>query len=127
VGPEEQLEGGGNGTLFIGDKGCISCAGWGGAPRIFPMTLQESYPRPAESIPRSKGHHRDWIDACKGGPAASAHFEYGARLTEIILLGNVALRAGTKLWWDAANLKATNSREADAFLKGTYRPGWEVA
>ncbi len=127
VGVEDQLEGGGNGTLFIGDKGCISCAGWGGAPRIFPMALHESYKRPAETIPRSKGHHRDWIDACKGGPAASANFEYGARLTEIILLGNVALRTGKKLWWDAANLKATNAPEADAFIKETYRPGWEIA
>lgn len=127
VGPEEQLEGGGNGTLFIGEKGVISCAGWGGAPRIFPMTLHESYQRPPASIPRSKGHHRDWINACKGGPAASSHFEYGARLTEIILLGNAALRTGKKLWWDAAAMKATNSSEADAFLKGDYRAGWEIA
>lgn len=127
VGPDEQLEGGGNGTLFIGEKGCISCAGWAGAPRIFPMSLHESYQRPAESIPRVKGHHRDWIDACKGGTSASGSFEYGARLSEIILLGNVALRTGKKLWWDAANLKATNAPEADAFLKETYRPGWEVA
>lgn len=127
VAPDEQLEGGGNGTLFIGETGIISCAGWGGAPRLFPMALQESYQRPAPTIPRSKGHHRDWIDACKGGPAASSHFEYGARLTEIILLGNAALRTGTKLWWDAAAMKATNTTEADRFLKEEYRPGWEIA
>jgi len=127
VAAEEQLEGGGNGTLFIGEKGCISCAGWGGAPRIFPMSMQESYARPPKTLPRSKGHHRDWIDACKGGPAASSNFEYGARLTEIIMLGNVALRTGKKLWWDGPNMKATNAPEADAFLKETYRPGWEVA
>jgi predicted dehydrogenase len=127
VGVEEQLEGGGNGTLFIGEKGCVSCAGWGGSPRVFPMTLHESYKRPAESIPRSKGHHRDWIDACKGGAPASGHFEYSARLTEIILLGNVALRTGKKLWWDGPAMKATNAPEADAFLKETYRSGWEIA
>ena len=126
VAADEQLEGGGNGTLFIGDKGVISCAGWGGAPRIFPMTLQESYKRPAASIPRSKGHHRDWINACKGGPAASSNFEYGARLTELLMLGNAALRTRKKLWWDAAAMKATNAPEADAFLKGDYRPGWEI-
>ncbi|MBL9135232.1 MAG: Gfo/Idh/MocA family oxidoreductase [Verrucomicrobiales bacterium] len=127
VGPEEQLEGGGNGTLFVGEKGVISCAGWGGAPRIFPMSLHEAYQRPTPSIPRSKGHHRDWIAACKGGPAASSNFEYGARLTEIILLGNVALRTGKKLWWDAPAMKATNTAEADAYLKGEYRAGWEIA
>ncbi len=127
VGPEEQLEGGGNGTLFIGEKGIISCAGWAGAPRIFPMSMQESYERPAPTIPRSKGHHRDWINACKGGPAASSNFAYAARLTEIILLGNVALRTGKKLWWDAVNLKATNAPEADPFIRENYRAGWEVA
>jgi predicted dehydrogenase len=127
IGADEQLEGGGNGSLFLGEKGCISCAGWGGAPRIFPMTLHESFPRPAKVLPRSKGHHRDWIDACKGGTPASSNFEYGARLTEIILLGNVALRTGKKLWWDGPNMKATNAPEADQFLKETYRPGWEIA
>jgi predicted dehydrogenase len=127
LGPDDKLEGGGNGTLFVGEKGVISCAGWGGAPRIFPMSIHENYQRPAATIPRSKGHHRDWVTACKGGPAASSRFEYGARLTEIILLGNVALRTGKKLWWDGAAMKATNAPEADAFLKEDYRPGWEIA
>ncbi|MBX3743968.1 MAG: Gfo/Idh/MocA family oxidoreductase [Verrucomicrobiae bacterium] len=125
--PDEILEGGGNGTLFIGDKGVMSCAGWGGAPRLFPMTLHEEYQRPAATIPRSKGHHRDWINACKGGPAASANFEYGARLTELIFLGNVALRTGRKLWWDAEAMRATNTSEADRHIKGEYRRGWEIS
>ena len=86
-----------------------------------------NYQRPAETLPRSKGHHRDWLDACKGGPPASSNFEYGARLTELALLGVLALRAGKKIDWDAANMKATNLPEADAFIKGTYRPGWELA
>jgi hypothetical protein len=79
------------------------------------------------SLPASKGHHRDWLDACKGGPPASANFEYGAALTEVGLLGLVALRTKKKLYWDAAGMKATNAPEADQFLKETYRPGWEVA
>ena len=52
------------------------------------------YQPPAPTIPRSRGHHRDWIDACKGGPPSSANFEYAARLTEIVLLGAVALQSG---------------------------------
>jgi predicted dehydrogenase len=127
VAPHEQLEGGGNGTLFIGEKGVISCAGWGGAPRIFPMEAHEAYQRPAATIPRSRGHHRDWIAACKGGPAASSNFAVGAKLTEVVLLGNVALRTGRKLWWDSAAMKAMNAPEADRFLKEEYRSGWEVA
>jgi hypothetical protein len=86
----------------------------------------DSYQRPAKSLPRSKGHHRDWLDACKGGPPASANFEYGARLTEIVLLGNVALRTGKRIHWDPSALKATNAPEAEKFLKETYRSGWEI-
>ena len=86
----------------------------------------DAYTRPAKTIPRSKGHHRDWLDACKGGTAASANFEYGARLTEIVLLGNVALRAGKKIYWDSVNLKARNVPEADRLIREPVRKGWEI-
>jgi predicted dehydrogenase len=128
--PEElgdaNLEGGGNGVVFIGDKGAIMCAGWGGAPRLIPDARMDSYERPPKKLPRSKGHHRDWLDACKGGSPASSQFEYGARLTEIVLLGNVALRTGKKILWDPENLKAKNAPEAAQFIKEQYRKGWEI-
>ncbi|MBI4659464.1 MAG: Gfo/Idh/MocA family oxidoreductase [Verrucomicrobia bacterium] len=123
----EQLEGGGNGIIFVGEKGIISCAGWGGRPIIFPSSKMDSYTRPPKKVPRSMGHHRDWLDACKGGKPASSSFEYAGRLTEIVLLGNVALRAGKKIDWDGPNLKATNAPAADRFIKETYRAGWEIA
>ncbi len=116
----------GNGTLFIGDKGKIMCAGWGGPPRLLPLSRMETYQRPPKTLPRSKGHHRDWLDACKGGASASSHFEYGAKLTELVLLGNVALRSGRKIQWDSAAMKPANAPEAARFLKDTYRKGWEV-
>ena len=122
----EELGRGGNGLLLIGDKGKLTCPGWAGAPRLIPLSRMESFQRPPKTLPRSKGHHRDWLDACKGGPPASANFDYGAQLTEMILLGSVALRVGKKLQWDAANMKATNAPEADKFLKEEYRSGWEV-
>lgn len=124
--PGEKLDGGGNGILFLGEKGVIACPGWGGAPRLLPDSKMDSYQRPAKTLPRSKGHHRDWIEACKGGKPASGNFEYGARLTEIVLLGNVALRTGKKLEWDSASMKAKNAPEADKFLKEQYRSGWEI-
>jgi hypothetical protein len=86
-----------------------------------------SYQRPAKTLPRSNGHHRDWLDACKGGKPASANFEYGAALTEIGLLGLVAIRLRKKMYWDAKTMKATNAPEADKYLKESYRPGWEVS
>lgn len=123
--PDVQFGGGANGILFIGDKGKIMCPGWGGDPTLVPLTLMDSYQRPPKTIPRVKGHHRDWLDACKGGKPASANFEYGAKLTEVVLLGTVALRVGKPIQWDPVEMKATNAPEAERFLRDTYRPGWE--
>ena len=95
-------------------------------PRLLPLELHRSYVRPAKTLPRVPGHHADWLRACKGGPAASSNFGYGARLTEFMILGNVALRTGKMLRWDAANMRATNAPQADAFLRLAYRKGWEL-
>jgi predicted dehydrogenase len=123
----DQLGANGNGVLFIGDKGMLTCAGWAGSPRLLPGSKNDAYRRPPKTIPRGKGHHRDWLDACKGGKAASANFEYGAALSEVGLLGLVAMRVGKKLTWDAKAMKATNAPEADRYLKESYRAGWEPA
>ncbi len=101
--------------------------GWAGTPRLFPGSKDAAYQRPAKTLPRSNGHHLDWLAACKGGKPASAHFEYSAGLTEFVLLGHVALRMQKKVYWDAAAMKFTNAPEADAILKETSRSGWEVA
>ena len=125
----DQLGAGGNGILFVGEKGLLTCPGWAGPPRLLPGSRNAGYKGPAETLPRSNGHHRDWLDACKGGKPASANFEYSAALTEIGLLGLVAMRLGNgkKIYWDAKAMKATNAPEADPFLKEKYRPGWEIA
>ena len=120
------MVGGGNGTLFVGEKGVISCAGWGGAPRIFPMSLQESYKRPEPTIPRSKGHHRDWINACKGSLKTSCDFEYGGKMIEMMLLGLVAYRVGRKISYDGAAGRVTDCPEANESLRRTYRQGWTL-
>jgi predicted dehydrogenase len=124
--PKQRLGDGGNGILFIGDKGFITCAGWAGMPRLLPLSLHQEYKRPAKSLPRTHGHHADWLAACKGGKPASGNFEYSARLTEIVLLGNVAMRAKQPLTWDGAKCKATNAPEADQFIKEPCRKGWEI-
>ncbi|MHC4403466.1 MAG: Gfo/Idh/MocA family protein [Planctomycetota bacterium] len=115
------------GVLFVGDNGSMLCDGAGGSPRLLPYEKTPAYQRPAATLPRSKGHHRDWLDACKGGPPASSNFEYGARLTELVLLGVASLRTGKALFWDAANMKARGLPEADAVIKESYRKGWEIA
>ena len=80
---KQRLGDGGNGILFIGEKGMITCAGWAGMPRLLPLSLHTEYKRPEKTLPRSQGHHTDWLAACKGGPPASGNFEYSARLTEL--------------------------------------------
>jgi hypothetical protein len=93
---------------------------------LLPYEKTRDYQRPAKSLPRSKGHHRDWLDACKGAGPASSNFEYGARLTELTLLGVLALRAGKRIYWDAANMTARDLPAADVMIRGQYRQGWEI-
>jgi predicted dehydrogenase len=114
----------GRGVLFVGDKGTLLCGGAGGKPRL--LEPANGTP-PSPTLPRSNGHHRDWIDACKGGKPASSNFEYGARLTEIALLGVLSLRTGRRILWNATDMKATGFPDADAVIKESYRKGWELA
>ncbi|MDI1314531.1 Gfo/Idh/MocA family oxidoreductase [Prosthecobacter sp.] len=114
------------GCLFIGEKGVIQCDGGGGAPRLFPDARRAEYTKPAPKLKRSNGHHRDWVDACKGGDPATSPFAYAAHLTEIALLGVLSLRTQKPIEWDAPAMKAKGLPAADAFIKETYRKGWEV-
>jgi hypothetical protein len=84
------------------------------------------YTLPPATIPRSKGHRRDWINACKGGPPASANFDFGARLNEIVLLGVAAIRTGKTLHWDGPNMKVTNAPDVAPIIHGHFRKGWEI-
>ena len=93
---------------------------------MLPQSNFEGYQGPAETIPRSPGHYKEWVEACKGGPAAYSNFDIAAYLTEIILLGCVALRTGKKLEWDGPKMRAKNAPEAAQFVKRVYRKGWSV-
>jgi predicted dehydrogenase len=124
--PRQRLGDQGNGILFVGEKGYITCAGWSGMPRLLPLELHRQYERPPKTLPRVEGHHADWLQACKGGTPACSNFDYGVPLCELTLLSNVALRSSTRLQWDAPNMKATNAPQADEFLTDTYRAGWEL-
>jgi len=68
----------------------------------------------------------NWSNACKGIGKASSPFEYAAALTETMLLGVVALRAGEKIYYDGANMQVTNSKKANDLLRREYRRGWSL-
>lgn len=115
------------GVLFVGEKGTLVAGTTGGSPRLIPETKMQAYERPAKTIPRIEGtHEQNWIDACKGGPAACSNFDYAGPMTEMVLLGCVAIRAGEKLYWDAENMKVTNVPDANEFVHRVYRSGWTL-
>lgn len=113
------------GALYIGSKGKIICGSHGAnSLRLIPETKMQAYQKPAKTLPRSIGHRKEWIEACKGGKATGANFDYAGPLTETVLLGNIALRTGEKLYWDSANMKITNVPEANNYIRREYRGGW---
>jgi predicted dehydrogenase len=112
----------GAGIYFKGTKGSMF-ADYGGY-RLFPEETYKEFKAPEPTIPASVGHHQEWINACKTGSKTLCNFDYSGALTESVLLGMVAFRAGQKLEWDG--LKIRNSDKAQGLLKREYRPGWEM-
>jgi predicted dehydrogenase len=115
-----------NGSLFIGDKGMITTGTYGEWTRLVPVEKMRDYEFPPEFLPRSPGHYRDWIRACKGGVPACSNFNVAAPFTEWIALGALAIRLNTRLEWDAENMQITNNPDANQLLKPTVRPGWTI-
>ncbi len=116
----------GIGALVVGDKGKILYGSHGAAGvKLLPDSRMKEYKEPAKTIPRSPGHHKEWIDACKNGKQAESNFNYGGPLAEVALLGVIAMRVkNRKLEWDGKNMRFTNSDEANQFIKPTFREGW---
>ncbi|MFQ5639546.1 MAG: Gfo/Idh/MocA family oxidoreductase [bacterium] len=124
---EGRRMGDGSGVLLVGDKGTIMCNTYGKNPRLIPETAMKAYKRPPKTIPRVKGIYKDFIEACKGGPAACSNFEVSGPMTEIVLLGNLAVRApGKRLLWDGENMNVTNVDEANKYVKREYYGGWSL-
>jgi len=126
VDEDEQLGEGDNGTLFIGEDGVITCGTYGGDARLLPAELMEDREMPDPMIPRSVGHQREWIQACKGGPMSLSNFDYSGPFTEMVLLGVLASRLEQDIEWDSENLEVTNVPEAAEYVEGYYREGWEL-
>jgi predicted dehydrogenase len=134
--PEELEEGRrmGNedgGALFIGDNGKLMCGCYGMSPRIIPEEKMQAYTGPSPSIPRIPdgidGHEQDWVRACKGGKPASSNFDYSGPLSEMVLMGNLAVRfPQRRLLWDGEKMEVTNDTEANGYVQRQYREGWSL-
>lgn len=123
------------GLLFIGDQGKL-LAGFGNAPTLLPESRMKDFKSPEKSLPRIKpqgesklqlsAHHREWIDACQGGPSALSSFDYAGPLTEAVLLGVIAIRTDKRLHWNGQNMTITNVPAANAYVQTSYRQGWTL-
>jgi len=122
ISADEKLGDGDNGTLFIGNKGMLTCGEYSGSPRLVPYEKPD-VPR---TLPKSPGHYEEWVLACKGGEPAGGNFDYAGPFSEMVLLGNLAIRTGKRIEWDGPNMKCTNLPEAEHYVKREYREGWHL-
>ncbi|HEV2392654.1 MAG TPA: Gfo/Idh/MocA family oxidoreductase [Verrucomicrobiae bacterium] len=132
-----------SGCLLIGEKGQIFSPDDYGARFFIKLNDEKEFVNgnnheAAKAVPETlpRNHlasdadakqHLEWIEACKGGPTPYSNFEIAGYLTEIILLGCVALRVGKQLEWDGPNMRATNAPEAAQFVTRHYRKGFKLA
>lgn len=120
-----------NGLLLIGDDGVL-LSDWR-TWKLLPEKKGKAYGNPPKKLPRSPGHHKEFIIAAKGGQKAGSNFDWAGPMTETVLLGNVALRAELRedltrklLLWNSKKMAFTNHEKANQFLRREYRKGWKV-
>lgn len=120
------------GSLVIGSKGTLFTRTWHGGETdadmfvLLPRKQFVGVAPPTPTLPRVVSHHHEWVDACRGKGMALSNFGYAARLTEALLVGNLALRTGQSIEWDSAGMRAVNSPEADRFIRPEFRNGWSL-
>jgi predicted dehydrogenase len=109
-----------DGILYVGDKGMILDY------ELIPETRAKEY-KVTSVLQRSPGHHKEWLDACRGGPPAGSNFvDHAAHLSEVVLLGNIAIRMNQKLLWEPDSMTFTNAPQANVFVNPPYRQGWSL-
>ncbi len=109
------------GVSYVGEKGAIL------GHRLVPETEMRKYGRPPKLLPRSPGHQKEFVDACRGGPPAGSDFvQHAGLLSEVCMLGNIAVRTQKRLEWDGPNMKITNDEAANQLLHRKYRDGWSL-
>jgi len=119
------------GVLYVGDKGLLMCGCYGRSPRLIPDAKMRAYKQPKPTIERipggEQGHEKDWIRACKDGKPASSNFDFSGPLSEMVLMGNLAVRyPDRKLLWDGEKMEVTNDADANSYVRRHYRNGWTL-
>ncbi len=111
----------GGGVLYVGDTGMML------GHRLIPESRMREFGKVPPTLPRSPGHYKEFVDACRGGPPAGSNFvDHAGLLSEVCMLSNVSVRAQKKLLWDGPGMKVTNDTSANVFLRRDYRAGWTL-
>ena len=129
--PDEPLGDRDGGLVFRGDKGVLICGCYGRSPRVFPEERMAALPKTPQTIERIPGgldgHEKDWVRACKGGKPTSSNFDYSGPLSEMVLMGNLAVRfPNRQLLWDGERMQVKNHMDANAYVRRKYREGWTL-
>ncbi len=117
------------GVIFVGEKGILMHETYGSNPRLFPESLSQAAAAVPQTYPRiEESHEMNWALAAMGEGEPTSPFDYAAPLTEVMLLGLVALRTGMgrKIYYDADNMHVVNAPEANQYLHREYRAGWSL-
>jgi predicted dehydrogenase len=112
------------GTIYIGAEGQLLYS-WEGI-KLFPKSREKAASQIRKTLPRRPGTWKEWFDACTGGEPAGCHFDWAVPLTELVLLGNIAIRTGKRLQWDTAQMRFTNDEPGNQFLNEPYHNGWSL-
>jgi predicted dehydrogenase len=110
----------GSGVLYVGSKGKML------DNRIIPESKMKAYEQPRKTLQRRSGTWGEWFEEMRGGQAATCGFEWAGPLTEIMLLGNIAIRTGKRLEWDGPSMRITNDADANKYVKEAYHNGWSL-
>jgi len=117
----------GDGLLFVGEKGQMMTDYYGSTrPLLLPEEKFRDFQAPPKTLPRTEHHYREWTQACKTGSRTACPIEFGCEMTEMALLGTLALRTGQLLEWDVEAMRVTNDEKANSLVNPPYRAGWSL-
>lgn len=129
--PDRKMGDEDGGVLLIGSKATMMAGTYGRGPRLIPETRMKDFtppPKTLERVPGGEGgHEQDWVRACKSGKPACSNFDYSGPMSEMVLMGNLAVRFPNRLLlWDGEAMKVTNDDEANGYVRRQYREGWTL-
>jgi predicted dehydrogenase len=119
-------------VLFIGSEGTLRCGEYGDNPQLLPYARMREFSKnkPPQTLKRiNTSHEGNWLEAIRTGGQATSHFDYSGPFTEMVTMGNLAIRpenVGKKLLWDGENMRVTNHEEANSYVQTHYREGWSL-